>query len=480
MKDKYKIFNKNFIDKYIKIYESYFKIDFADAIEEYRLDIESYDNSELDIIHKKNLKNIYFLKRRWIERYENNRKFKKEIEIVKYEYHQVVSGARKREKFESYYNTTSDTKYIENIKIKLLNWRDSEDNRLSSFPYLYNLDIRSIKTALKYDLLLEYYDFIKSGSNSSKNDIKMIPAFLDTLAIDPTNKKKLIDNEDEVSIDGEYIEIFSYISEEEKELLLVQLEKDAYLKLQQGKNVQDIVTQMALLKATDTMNSYDSKILSYIYTCFFNDILAESITKRVSEIISEIGVENNTSNRKKVISSILKLSKLNLEYKVNTEQLSGSLFDAYISKDKKTKENMVTIQLGAFFKSIIYMNEGYNFNKIAYDDLNSDSQHYALWFQKRRIKLCGEGVKKEKIHINNVLGAILWNTTRYDRRLKRVLNALEELKNSQLIIEDFTYNKKAYEVEIKYLELPMRIQERIKNHDFKTSEIVEGGIEIIR
>lgn len=478
--ERYKKFKSIFIKQYIDKYKKVLKSDISEIIDTFYVDLNSYDDKDIDIIHKKNLKNVYFLKRRWYERYETNKKNIQEKDGIKFEYDQVLTGARRIEQFKNYYNVDNYESYIEKKEKILINWRNSVDNRLSDFPYIHHLDVRLIKTALKYDLLIEYYKFIKDIKYESSGSIKRIPIFLDTLAIDPTNKKKLIIEGDDRDINGKYVEVFSYISQEEKELLLVQLEKDAYIKMQQGKNVQDIVTQMALLKATDTMNNYDSKILSYIYTCFYNDILAETITKQVSEILNEINIENNTSNKKKVINSILKLSKLNLEYKINEVHLSGSLFDAYIEKDKKTKENKITIQLGAFFKSIIYMNEGYNFDKKVYDELNSDSQHYALWFQKRRIKLCGEGIMQEYIHINIVLGAILWNTSRYDRRLKRVLMSLEELKNSKLIIEDYKYNKKTYEVEIKYLELPLRIQERIKNHDFKTSEIVEGGVELIR
>ena len=121
------------------------------------------------------------------------------------------------------------------------------------------------------------------------------------------------------------------------------------------------------------------------------------------------------------------------------------------------------------------MDSSLNFNKDVFDKLSADSQQIAIWLQNRRLKLSITNPElKETISLNEFADAILMTAKNVYRRRDRIIEALIELQNYNLIIENFEYEKKEYQFLIKYIKLPENIMKRIETEDFKAGELIEG------
>ena len=255
----------------------------------------------------------------------------------------------------------------------------------------------------------------------------------------------------------------------------MKLEKDAYLKLVAGKDVMDVVTQIALLKATKAMNDFDKEIISYFFSLFYNAPLDTEITVYMSDIAQGCGLTLHKRNYKAIRDSVIKLGKISLEYQIEGVSIVGNIISAYI--DENDDRDKVTVACGPFLKKLLIMNSSYNFNKEAYDKLSKDAQQYAVWYQKRRLKQATKiPNNEEEITIVKAMEAILWNVKRSDLRIKRILRSLEELKNNKLVIEDYEYIKKKKSLIIKYIDLPQSIIEKIIDKNFEEGQYIEGKI----
>ena len=121
------------------------------------------------------------------------------------------------------------------------------------------------------------------------------------------------------------------------------------------------------------------------------------------------------------------------------------------------------------------MDSSLNFNKDVFDKLSADSQQIAIWLQNRRLKLSITNPElKETISLNEFADAILMTAKNVYKRRDRIIEALIELQNYNLIIENFEYEKKEYQFLIKYINLPENIMKRIETEDFKAGELIEG------
>ena len=121
------------------------------------------------------------------------------------------------------------------------------------------------------------------------------------------------------------------------------------------------------------------------------------------------------------------------------------------------------------------MDSSLNFNKDVFDKLSADSQQIAIWLQNRRLKLSITNPElKETISLNEFADAILMTAKNVYKRRDRIIEALIELQNYNLIIENFEYEKKEYQFLIKYIKLPENIMKRIETEDFKAGELIEG------
>ena len=121
------------------------------------------------------------------------------------------------------------------------------------------------------------------------------------------------------------------------------------------------------------------------------------------------------------------------------------------------------------------MDSSLNFNKDVFDKLSADSQQIAIWLQNRRLKLSITNPElKETISLNEFADAILMTAKNVYKRRDRIIEALIELQNYNLIIANFEYEKKEYQFLIKYIKLPENIMKRIETEDFKAGELIEG------
>ena len=313
---------------------------------------------------------------------------------------------------------------------------------------------------------------------SNHKEITRIPRVLSNIPFDPTNKKdyftveekRELDDIDNFSLDGTIDKLISSNSNE----LIMKLEKRTYLRIEEGKQTQDLITQIAFLKAAKALNNLDLKIISLFYTNFYNLVTDKSIGKYISDLVKELGLSENKNNFTAVEKSLNKIGSIRLESPAyEGRKLKGSILDVFF--DIKDGRKHVEVYLGGFLKNLILMDSSLNFNKDVFDKLSADSQQIAIWLQNRRLKLSITNPElKETISLNEFADAILMTAKNVYKRRDRIIEALIELQNYNLIIENFEYEKKEYQFLIKYIKLPENIMKRIETEDFKAGELIEG------
>ena len=321
-----------------------------------------------------------------------------------------------------------------------------------------------------------YYNF----TNENTTVITRIPSVLSTIPFDPTNKKdyftvsekKEIDrNSSTFSLDGTIDKIIS--SSEDNELIM-KLEKKTYLRIEEGKETQDLITQIALIKAAKAFNNLDLKIISYYYTNFYNLVSDQSIDNYISDIVNNLGLSDSQKNYKAVEDSLNKIGSIKLESpNYEGRSLKGSILDVFFNvKDGRTQ---VKVYLGGFLKNLMLMDSSLSFNKDIYDKLSAASQQLAIWLQNRRLKnAVSTGKFNDYITVDEVADALLIATKDIYKRRDKVLSILKELQSFNLIVDSFEYQKKGYQLLVQYSELPRNILEKIENNQFKPGELIEG------
>ena len=462
-------------------YQSFFKDDFEDILMIMAPELQSISLSD-DESYKKFVRKIRATKKRFIDNFVKNKNNEVYIKLqsIRYEYDRVIKNEISIEEFKEYHKVSSIEEY-EKILFEGINlWKDNDDALLTEFTYINSISRRSIKSAFKNDIILVYYQYLKTKKYNNDTNIKRIPTVFGSMPLDPTNMASFVTKEEDEKLQKEIatmdtIDKLICDNEEESERLLMKLEKDAYLKLVAGKDVMDVVTQIALLKATKAMNDFDKEIISYFFSLFYNAPLDTEITVYMSDIAQGCGLTLHKRNYKAIRDSVIKLGKISLEYQIEGVSIVGNIISAYI--DENDDRDKVTVACGPFLKKLLIMNSSYNFNKEAYDNLSKDAQQYAVWYQKRRLKQATKiPNNEEEITIVKAMEAILWNVKRSDLRIKRILRSLEELKNNKLVIEDYEYIKKKKSLIIKYIDLPQSIIEKIIDKNFEEGQYIEGKI----
>ena len=462
-------------------YQSFFKDDFEDILMIMAPELQGISLSD-DESYKKFVRKIRATKKRFIDNFVKNKNNEVYIKLqsIRYEYDRVIKNEISIEEFKEYHKVSSIEEY-EKILFEGINlWKDNDDALLTEFTYINSISRRSIKSAFKNDIILVYYQYLKTKKYNNDTNIKRIPTVFGSMPLDPTNMASFVTKEEDEKLQKEIatmdtIDKLICDNEEESERLLMKLEKDAYLKLVAGKDVMDVVTQIALLKATKAMNDIDKEIISYFFSLFYNAPLDTEITVYMSDIAQGCGLTLHKRNYKAIRDSVIKLGKISLEYQIEGVSIVGNIISAYI--DENDDRDKVTVACGPFLKKLLIMNSSYNFNKEAYDNLSKDAQQYAVWYQKRRLKQATKiPNNEEEITIVKAMEAILWNVKRSDLRIKRILRSLEELKNNKLVIEDYEYIKKKKSLIIKYIDLPQSIIEKIIDKNFEEGQYIEGKI----
>ncbi|MEG1143686.1 MAG: hypothetical protein RSD96_03815 [Bacilli bacterium] len=419
-------------------------------------------------------------KSRWIEKLlsEDEVEMKELFNSCNLHYEQVKNGTVTLDQFKSFFKVDNPIEYKKKILGPIYSWASNESSLLSDYRHFEKLSIRSKLGALKNDILFLYKKYIFI------NDVSIEPSVLSIFAFDTTNRS-LMFSEAEISkqeIENlDIIESFSYNDESEEESLIIMLEKNRYLRSKQGQTTVDVVTQIALLKLMKYFNSIDRSIISYFFKLFsYKAILERKVDVTIAEITKSIGLVVCKKNNEAVMESLIKLGGMKLEYNNKDSYLGGSLFDVFINKKQNKETNKsqeVTVICGTFLNDLMFMNSSYNFDTVVYESLNSTSQHYALWLQKRRLNvIVNDSVEEEEIPFDVMTSPIRWNSNRSDRQRDKILETLEELKENKLIIKDYSYDKKKGKFKIIYIPLPKQVIKGISSNRMNTGMFVDGKI----
>lgn len=472
------IFKKNICDlfkvKYEKITGSKFNklYDSLDADLKKIADINKRENT-----YKRLIATTRQTKQRWVKKVKDDKDLKINIDVknAMYYYDKVLNNELTITQFKVMFEANDINEFTEKVFRELTAWATSNDTLLSDFKYLNSLHKRSIISAFKNDIIRLYYSYL----NDNYKVITRIPRVLSNIPFDPTNskdyftveEKKELDDINNFSLDGT---IDKLISTSDSNDLLLKLEKRTYLRIEEGKQTQDLITQIAFLKAAKALNNLDLKIISLFYTNFYNLVSDKSIDKYISDLVKELGLSDNKGNFNAVEKSLNKIGSIRLESpSYEGRKLKGSILDVFFDENNGRKH--VEVYLGGFLKNLILMDSSLNFNKDIFDKLSADSQQLAIWLQNRRLKVSINSPDfKEIISLNEFADAILMTVKNVYKRRDRIMSALKELQTYHLIIKDFEYQKKEYQFEVEYIELPAVILTKIKNQDFKAGELIEG------
>lgn len=265
------------------------------------------------------------------------------------------------------------------------------------------------------------------------------------------------------------------IGEEDHDKILMQLEKMTYLEIKRGAKADkflDMMTQIALLKSVKYLNSVDVNIIRYYYTHLEKMVLGEPIDKTIYQIVTDLGMPNTLQYYEVVENSIAKLGSMNLSYDIEGNSIHGNLLGCMIYEDEGTKR--ATVYLGPILQAVVLKKSTFEYDEATFNSLSSDSQQLAIWFQKRRYRsaINNQGYN-DLIALGMFSTAIYWNTKRKDRQRDRILTSLKELKDKNLIIKEYNYDKRVYEFTIEYIPLSPRELSKLESTSFGHGNILK-------
>lgn len=467
-------------------YEKYFNDDFDNIRIILASELENI-SKDVDGKYKEIIKKVRYYKNRYIEKFITNKKTNtyKKLLFAREEYNDVLNGKRTLESFEKYFGASSIEEYEKLLFKDIYEWKSNDEALLSECPFLDTMHKLSIKTVFKNDVMLLYCRFLKE-KNMKELNIKRFPTVFGSMPIDTTNRLKYIQEDIDDSVDNLMgMETIDKIIENSDSRLIIQLENNLYNNLAENKNTESLMTQIALLKAIKAMNDMDKQIISYFFNIFYMSPMDNEVIKYTYEIAEGCNYSKSKNNLDAIEASILKLSKIRLEHTVEIQDVSkeivGTLIEATIDK-YKNKKNQVKVKCGSFLQELIITNSSYNFNKESFDELNKDSQQFALWFQKRRLNRVYEMKEQysedvyDVIPIVDVMKAILWNTIVMEKRIRRTKNSVEDLKKNELVIRDWKYDSRKQLLSVLYIPLPKFVIKNILEKNFKEGSFIEGNI----
>lgn len=439
--------------------------------------IEDIYNSEDRELIIKNIKysNIRMIKVRWIKKLLNDssNQIVDDINSAKVQFKKVLSKELSQEKFENFFGAKDIDEYTKIKLAPIQKWKNDENGLLTEYMYLDTLGKRSIEAAFKYDILLTVYMICKE--KESKQSFTKVPTILSDIPIDTTSRIDFLSDEQKKYLD-EAIDIINpstidkliMINESDYDEILLQLEKKTYLEIKRGGNADkflDMMAQIALLKSVKYLNATDVKIIRYYYTHFEKMVLSEPIDKTIYQIVTDLGMPNRPHYYSLVEDSIAKLSSLKLSYTIEGNQLHGNFLGCLIYEIDGVKR--AKVYLGQILNELLVKKSTFEYDEATFNILSADAQQLAIWFQKRRYRAAiNQTDYREKIVLSRFSTAIYWNTKRHDRQRDRILAALKELQENNLIIKEYSYNKRAYEFIVEYIPLLPRELSKLNNHSF--------------
>lgn len=471
--------DKRFKDKYEKLVGKDFDV-LCDSLEP---DLNRLDDIDSIDLFLKNLSaNVQKTKYRWHQKALSEKgQVKKDVDFAKAQYEKVLNGELTISKFKSYFDAKNVNEYKTKLIDLLAEWKRDENNLLSDFKYFSKLTKKSLTSAFKNDITLTY---IKYRSILDKDEAIMtkIPSILSDIPIDTTSRidfltdaqKRTLDLSDDITKPST-IDRYIMIGEEEQNELLFQLEQSTYIQIKSGGNstkVQDLLTQIALIKSVKYLNRLDVKIISYYYTHFHKLVLGDAIEKSIYQITKDIGLANQPKNYEAVESSIAKLGSMTLSYNLEGNSINGIFLESSIYESNGAR--IAKVYLGTILKELILKKSTFEYDEVTFNILGADAQQLAIWLQKRRYKsaIKNEGYA-ETIYLSRFSTAIYWNTKRSDRRRDRIIAALEDLKANNLIISDFYYDRKSFGFELKYIPLSPRELAKLDAEELAKENLIE-------
>lgn len=473
----------NFKSKYEKLMGKDFNDFYSDIAAQIN---QLYRLIDKDLVIK-NLKynNIRMTKVRWVKKIltDKNSSIKKDIDSAKLYYEKVLANEMEIEKFQGFYGFENIDEYILSKTKYLEDWKKDENALLTEFKYISLLSKRSIAAAFRNDILLFFLNKCKDEEIKNKT-VTLIPSILSDIPIDTTSRIDFLSDEQKKSleespdiINPSTIDKLIMIGEEDHDKILMQLEKMTYLEIKKGARAEqflDMMTQIALLKSVKYLNSLDVNIIRYYYTHLEKMVLGEPIDKTIYQIVTDLGMPNTVQYYELVENSIAKLGSMNLSYDIEGNSIHGNLLGCMIYENEGTKR--ATVYLGPILQAVVLKKSTFEYDEATFNSLSSDSQQLAIWFQKRRYRsaINNEGYN-DTIALGMFSTAIYWSTKRKDRQRDRILAALKELKEKNLIIKDYLYDKKIYQFYIEYIPLSPRELSKLEINNTSHSNVLKEG-----
>lgn len=465
---------KNEIYKTLKPkYEKLLKENFEPFFISLSGDIKRLDNIYNKELIVKNLsRSIKTTKTRWLNKIlnDNNSTISKDIKFSEYQYKKVLSKELSLEQFKIYFGVSDSKTYKTQLLEKVLLWKTDNNTLLTDFMYLSDLSKSSIKTGFKNDILILYSRYDKEIEEIN-NNVTRVPSILGDIPIDTTGRVDLLTVDQKKKLDkyadlneNSTIDRFIMIGQEEQNELLIQLEKSTYLQIKSGGNpllVNDLLTQIAFIKAVKYLNRLDVKIIRYYYTHFHKMVLGEPIIKSINLIVKDIGLTDGIKNYEAVEDSIAKLGSIKLSYNIEGTSVNGVFLESKIYTLNGAK--IAEVYLGNILKELIIKKSTLEYDESVFNSLSDDSQQLAIWLQKRRYRAeINKQSFSEDIYLNEFSTAIYWNTKNHYRQRDRIKASLEELKKNEIIIKDFTYYSKMFQFNVEYIELSIKEKAKLE------------------
>lgn len=480
------IFEKEINDKLKHKFSGIFKENFKEFYNGLSSEIKRLDNAnDREILIKNMAMSIRKTKTRWVNKIltDKNGPIVKEISYAEFKYNSLLAGEITKAEFKKFSSAATFEEFKDKLIDPLNKWKDDPESLLTDFKYFKTLSKYSIKTAFKNDILKMYSNFESGEVNTTK-----IPSILGDIPIETTNRVYFLTDEQRKSLDEGLdsirdgtIDRIVMIGEEAEEELLLQLEKSTYLNIKSGGNptvLEDLMTQIALIKAVKTLNKLDTMIIRYYYTHFHKIVLGEPIIKSIGDICKDIGLSHSGSNFEAIIDSIAKLGSMNITHNYKGNSINGGFLTSYIYQiEGKT---FAKVQLGDILNNLILRNSTYSFDENIFNNLCADAQQLLAWLQKRRYKTVLNQVDRiDRIHIKAFANAIYWNTKVLAKQRTRIMAALSDLKNNNIIVKDFMYDKKAFTFEVEYIDLPENEKDKLLNEDGDSNKVLLSGTHTI-
>lgn len=379
------------------------------------------------------------LKKMWVRKEEGNEKsaFNKEIEKIKDLKNLIESKD---------FDIPSVEKYKKQITNKLYLWRDDDKLYLSDFLFIQSKRKDVIRRAITIDIQRYIYNKLIIANKDSVITYEEIIDSLTNIAIDTTNKQKLIINNDTYRYENNNL-IYSIDPEDLKGISI---------KNQSGKILNQVFK---------VLNETDIRIFRYLIKkrgpYFFQDGV---INLYLDDICTNIFGANQTRYREYVISSLIRMSIMkvffyskdkegsirNIKKALTTSLLSDLVID--VNEGNKTK---ITVVIGYIYREeVINGNMVRVYSKLLENINDSDARVLLFYLQKQRIILYDNRDENDicnsytqmTLSYSQITSAILFATDRKTRNIKRIEKAFDILVNNNSIISSYVRKGDFFEV----------------------------------